>query len=249
MDQDIPTDPHAEIRIEVAKLCARFPGEYWRKLDRDRAYPTEFVQALTEAGYLAALIPEEYGGAGLPLSAAAAILETIHAEGCNGAACHAQMYIMGTILRHGSAQQKQEYLSKIATGEARLQAFGVTEPTSGHQIPTFAAVFVAEIGDVTRFSRPEKLCCWAGLTPRHRESDTTVHRGPITKQGSKLVRWAAIEACQRTRAGTKLAADRSRIIAARGRNVGVVAAARRLLTLVFYGLRDGQIRALAARAG
>jgi transposase len=115
--------------------------------------------------------------------------------------------------------------------------------------PTFAAVFVAEIGDVTRFSRPEKLCCWAGLTPRHRESDTTVHRGPITKQGSKLVRWAAIEACQHTRAGTKLSADRSRIIAARGRNVGIVAAARRLLTLVFYGLRDGEIRALAARAG
>jgi transposase len=115
--------------------------------------------------------------------------------------------------------------------------------------PTFAAVLVAEIGDVTRFSRPEKLCCWAGLTPRHRESDTSVHRGPITKQGSKLVRWAAIEACQRTRPGTKLAVDRTRIITARGRNIGVVAAARRLLTLVFYGLRDGQIRALAARAG
>jgi len=106
MDQQLPTDPHAEIRAEVAKLCARFPGEYWRNLDRDRTYPTAFVQALTEAGYLAALIPEEYGGAGLPLSAAAAILETIHAEGCNGAACHAQMYIMGTILRHGSDKQK-----------------------------------------------------------------------------------------------------------------------------------------------
>src|SRR5689334_4898622 len=131
MDQPLATDPHAEIRAEVAKLCARFPGEYWRNLDRDRAYPTEFVRALTEAGYLAALIPEEYGGAGLPLSAAAAILETIHAEGCNGAACHAQMYIMGTILRHGSPQQKQQYLPKIATGELRLQAFGVTEPTSG----------------------------------------------------------------------------------------------------------------------
>ena len=113
---------------------------------------------------------------------------------------------------------------------------------------TAAAVIIAEIGDVTRFSRPEKLCCWAGLTPRHRESDATVHRGPITKQGSKLVRWAAIEACQRTRPGSKLAADRTRIITARGRNIGVVAAARRLLTLVFYGLRDGQIRALAAGA-
>src|SRR3954452_24879046 len=132
MDQPlIAADLHAEIREEVAKLCARFPGEYWRRLDRDRTYPTEFVQALTEAGYLAALIPEEYGGAGLPLSAAAAILETIHAEGCNGAACHAQMYIMGTILRHGSPKQKRDYLPKIATGELRLQAFGVTEPSSG----------------------------------------------------------------------------------------------------------------------
>ncbi|MCA1702438.1 MAG: transposase [Actinobacteria bacterium] len=111
--------------------------------------------------------------------------------------------------------------------------------------PTFAAIFVAEIGEVGRFTRPEKLTCWAGLTPRHRESDTTVRRGPITKQGSTLVRWAAIEACQRTPAGTKLAADRARIIANRGRNIGVVAAARKLLTLVYYGLRDGQIRALA----
>jgi len=125
------TDPHAEIRQEVAKLCARFPGEFWRKLDQERAYPTAFVHALTEAGYLAALIPEAYGGAGLTLSAAAAILETVQAEGCNGAACHAQMYIMGTILRHGSDAQKKQYLPKIATGELRLQAFGVTEPTSG----------------------------------------------------------------------------------------------------------------------
>src|SRR5580692_4393820 len=131
MDHPLAQDSHAEIREEVAKLCARFPGEYWRKLDQQREYPTEFVTALTEAGYLAALVPEEYGGAGLPLSGAAAILETIHAEGCNGAACHAQMYIMGTILRHGSQKQKQEYLPKIATGELRLQAFGVTEPTSG----------------------------------------------------------------------------------------------------------------------
>ncbi len=124
-------DPHAEIREEVRKLCTRFPGEYWRKLDAERAYPTEFVTALTESGYLGALIPEEYGGAGLPLAGAAAILETVQAEGCNGAACHAQMYIMGTILRHGSPAQKKEYLPKIATGELRLQAFGVTEPTSG----------------------------------------------------------------------------------------------------------------------
>ena len=124
-------DSHAEIREEVRKLCARFPGEYWRKLDRERGYPTEFVQALTEAGYLGALIPEEYGGAGLPLSAAAAILKEIHHSGCNAAACHAQMYIMGTILRHGSPDQKRRYLPKIASGELRLQAFGVTEPTSG----------------------------------------------------------------------------------------------------------------------
>jgi transposase len=114
--------------------------------------------------------------------------------------------------------------------------------------PTFAAIFAAEIGEVGRFVRPEKLCCWAGLTPRHRESDTTVRRGPITKQGSTLVRWAAIEACQRTPAGTTLAADRARIIANRGRNIGVVAAARKLLTLVYYGLRDGHIRALAKGA-
>jgi acyl-CoA dehydrogenase len=126
-----PGDEHAEIREEVAKLCARFPGEYWRKLDAERGYPTEFVRALTEAGYLGALVPEEYGGAGLPLSAASAILETVHSSGCNGAACHAQMYIMGTILRHGSKAQKEQYLPKIASGELRLQAFGVTEPTSG----------------------------------------------------------------------------------------------------------------------
>ena len=132
MDQPlIAADPHAEIREEVRKLCARFPGPYWRELDARRGYPTEFVTALTEAGYLGALIPEEFGGAGLPLSAAAAILETIHQEGCNGAACHAQMYIMGTILKHGSPEQKQRYLPGIAEGSLRLQAFGVTEPTSG----------------------------------------------------------------------------------------------------------------------
>lgn len=124
-------DDHAEIRQEVRKLCARFPGEYWRKLDEVRGYPTEFVTALTEAGYLSVLIPEEYGGSGLGITAAAAILETVQAEGCNGAACHAQMYIMGTILRHGSEAQKRQYLPKIASGELRLQAFGVTEPTSG----------------------------------------------------------------------------------------------------------------------
>jgi acyl-CoA dehydrogenase len=122
---------YTAIREEVAKLCQQFPGDYWREKDRDRAYPTEFVNALGEAGYLAALIPEAYGGAGLPLSGAAAILEEVQRQGCNGGACHAQMYIMGTLLRHGSDAQKAHYLPRIATGELRLQAFGVTEPTSG----------------------------------------------------------------------------------------------------------------------
>ena len=126
-----PQDDYADIRESVRALCAKFPGEYWRDLDRDRAYPTAFVKALTEAGYLAALIPEEFGGSGLSISAAAAIVEEIHASGSNGAACHAQMYTMGTILRHGSDEQKRRYLPKIASGELRLQAFGVTEPTSG----------------------------------------------------------------------------------------------------------------------
>lgn len=125
------THDYTAIREEVAKLCAGYPGEYWRAKDRDRAYPTEFVTALGQAGYLAALIPEEYGGAGLPISAAAAILEEIQAQGCNGGACHAQMYVMGTVLRHGSDAQKAMYLPKVARGELRLQAFGVTEPTSG----------------------------------------------------------------------------------------------------------------------
>jgi acyl-CoA dehydrogenase len=121
----------AQIRDAVRALCAKFPGEYWRALDRERAYPREFVAALTQAGFLAALIPEEHGGSGLSMTAAAAIMEEIHASGCNGAACHAQMYTMGTLLRHGSAAQKARWLPKIASGELRLQAFGVTEPTSG----------------------------------------------------------------------------------------------------------------------
>jgi acyl-CoA dehydrogenase len=128
---DLQQDDHSDIRDAVAKLCAQFPGEYWRKLDRQMAYPKEFVDALTEAGYLSVLIPEEYGGAGLKLSAAAAILEEIQRAGCNGGGCHAQMYTMGTVLRHGNDAQKAKYLPKVATGELRLQAFGVTEPTSG----------------------------------------------------------------------------------------------------------------------
>ncbi|MXX23058.1 MAG: acyl-CoA dehydrogenase [Rhodospirillales bacterium] len=124
-------DPWADVRDGVRKLCARFPGPYWRALDRDRTYPEEFVAALTEAGYLACLIPEQYGGAGLPVSAAVAVLEEIHRSGGNGAACHAQMYMMGALLRHGSEAQKQHYLPDVASGKLRLQAFGVTEPNAG----------------------------------------------------------------------------------------------------------------------
>jgi acyl-CoA dehydrogenase len=131
MREDVPIQDYADIREGVAKLCADFPGEYWQRLERENAYPAEFVRALTEAGYLSALIPEEYGGSGLPLSAAAAILEEVQRSGCNGGACHAQMYIMGAILRHGSEAQKRKYLPRIASGELRLQAFGVTEPSSG----------------------------------------------------------------------------------------------------------------------
>ena len=122
---------YPEIREGVARLCAKFPGEYWRRCDREQSYPSEFVAALTDGGYLSALIPEEYGGLGLQISAGAAILETIHRAGCNAAACHAQMYTMGTVLRHGSESQKTRYLPSIADGSLRLQAFGVTEPTSG----------------------------------------------------------------------------------------------------------------------
>src|SRR6201985_3103279 len=130
-----------EIRESVRKLCAVFSGEYLPQRDRAREYPTEFVTALTRAGFLSVLIPEEFGGSGLGLGAACAVLEEIHRSGCNGGACHAQMYTMGTILRHGSPAQKAKYLPAIAKGELRLQAFGVTEPTSGTdttRIRTFA---------------------------------------------------------------------------------------------------------------
>ena len=120
-----------EIRAAVRRICESFPGAYWRVCEEKQEYPTEFVEALTKAGYLGALIPESYGGAGLPLRAAAVILEEIHVAGCNAGACHAQIYIMGTLLRHGNAAQKQRYLPKLASGELRLQAFGVTEPSTG----------------------------------------------------------------------------------------------------------------------
>jgi len=125
------TDDLEPILDTVRKVCAAYPGPYWRACDRDRAYPTAFVEAMTRSGLLSVLIPEAYGGSGLSLTVAAAILEEVHASGCNAAALHAQMYTMGTLLRHGSPEQKAEYLPKIASGDLRLQAFGVTEPTAG----------------------------------------------------------------------------------------------------------------------
>jgi acyl-CoA dehydrogenase len=124
-------EDYPDVREAVRRVCADFPGEYWRKLDETEAYPTEFINAMTEAGFLAALIPEEYGGSGMPLRAAAVILEEVCTAGCHAAAGHAQMYIMGTVLRHGSEAQKKKYLPEIAAGRLRLQAFGVTEPTTG----------------------------------------------------------------------------------------------------------------------
>ncbi len=141
IEHNAETDEFRDIREAVGKLCEQFPGEYWRKLDREMSYPAEFVDALTRSGYLSVLIPEEYGGAGLKLSAAAAILEEVQRAGCNGGACHAQMYTMGVLLRHGNAAQKQQWLPRIASGELRLQAFGVTEPSSGtdtSSLKTFA---------------------------------------------------------------------------------------------------------------
>ena len=144
MDFSLPSEL-GEIRAAVRALCARFPGEYWRALEPDR-YPDEFVAALTKDGWLAALIPEEFGGAGLGLTAASVILEEINASGCNSGACHAQMYTMGTILRHGSDEQKQQYLPKIASGELRLQAFGVTEPGAGSDTTSLQTTAAREDG-------------------------------------------------------------------------------------------------------
>ena len=133
---------HTEIRDGIAQLCSEFDGRYWQECDHSQSYPAEFVKALTTQGYLSCLIPEAYGGLGLPLSAGAAILEEIHRSGGNAAACHAQMYTMGTVLRHGSDEQKQHYLPKIASGELRLQAFGVTEPSSGTDTTALKTVAV-----------------------------------------------------------------------------------------------------------
>src|SRR4051794_19246436 len=147
-------DDLLEIRRAVRALCDGYPGEYWRSLEPDR-YPEEFVRALTEHGWLATLIPEEYGGAGLGLAAASAVLEEINASGGNAAACHAQMYTMGTLLRHGSDEQKRRYLPRIASGELRLQAFGVTEPTVGSDT-TRIGTSARRVGD-TYVIRGQKL--------------------------------------------------------------------------------------------
>ncbi|WP_428390989.1 acyl-CoA dehydrogenase family protein [Lichenicoccus sp.] len=173
---------YAEIREEIRKLCASFPGEYWREQDRSQRYPTEFVAAMTEAGYLAALIPEEYGGSGLPLSAAAAVLEEVQRGGCNGGACHAQMYIMGTVLRHGSAAQKRQYLPGLADGSLRLQAFGVTEPTSGTDTTALRTMAVRD-GDsyvvngqkiwTSRAEHSDLMLLLARTTPREKTAKKT----------------------------------------------------------------------------
>ncbi len=143
-------EDYPEIRESVRRICKDFPGEYWRDLDERSAYPDAFVKALTEAGYLSVLIPETYGGAGLPLRAASVILEEIHSSGCSAGACHAQMYTMGTLLRHGSEEQKRRFLPDIAAGKLRLQAFGITEPTTGSdttQIKTKADLVSDPAGD------------------------------------------------------------------------------------------------------
>ena len=183
MTSHISTHEELEaIREGVRKLCADYPGEYWRKLDEVREYPTAFVKALTESGYLSVLIPEEYGGSGLGLSAACAILETMQAEGCNGGACHAQMYTMGTILRHGSEEQKRKYLPGIASGDLRLQAFGVTEPTSGTDT-TALRTFARREGDeyvvngqkiwTSRAEHSDLMLLLARTTPRDQVAKKT----------------------------------------------------------------------------
>ncbi|MDP1986029.1 acyl-CoA dehydrogenase family protein [Phenylobacterium sp.] len=166
----------------VRRLCAEFPGGYWRARDRERTYPTEFVQALTKAGLLGVLIPETYGGSGLGLSAAAAILEEIHASGCNAAAVHAQMYTMGTVLRHGSEAQKSQWLPKIATGEVRLQAFGVTEPGAGTDT-TAITTTATRTGDtylingqkvwISRAEHSDLMVLLARTTPREETAKKT----------------------------------------------------------------------------
>ena len=171
-----------EIRRAVQALCAEFPGEYWRQKDRERAYPGEFVDALTKAGFLAALIPEEFGGSGLKLDAAAVIMEEIQSSGCNGASAHAQMYIMNTLLRYGSAEQKANYLPGIADGSLRLQAFGVSEPASGTDTLSLRTVAVKD-GDhyvingqkiwTSRAEHSDLMLLLARTTPREHAASKT----------------------------------------------------------------------------
>jgi len=176
------SDDIAEIRRAVQALCAEFPGDYWREKDRERAYPGEFVDALTKAGFLAALIPEEFGGSGLKLDAAAVIMEEIQSSGCNGASAHAQMYIMNTLLRYGSAEQKAQYLPGIADGSLRLQAFGVSEPTSGTDTLSLRTV-AARDGDhyvingqkiwTSRAEHSDLMLLLARTTPREAAASKT----------------------------------------------------------------------------
>ncbi len=164
-----------ELREQIRKLCGRYPSEYWQKLDRARTYPEQFVQALTDAGYLACLIPEQYDGPGLGIREAALILEEIHRSGGNAAACHAQMYTMGTVLRHGSAKQKQQWLPRIASGDLRLQAFAVTEPDAGSDT-TRISTFAERRGDryvvngqkifISRMQHSDLMVLLARTTPR-----------------------------------------------------------------------------------
>ena len=166
---------HADLRAMVGELCRRFPDDYWRKLDRERGYPEEFVRAMTQAGYLSALIPEEYGGLGLGVTEGAIILEEVNRSGGNAGACHAQMYTMGTLLRHGSEEQKREYLPQIASGELRLQAFGVTEPDSGTDTTSLRTTAVRR-GDhyvvtgqkifISRVQHSDLMLLLARTTPR-----------------------------------------------------------------------------------
>ena len=171
-----------QIRESVRSLCAGFPGEYWRALDRDRRYPSEFVKALSDAGMLAVLIPEEFGGSGLGVAAAATILEEIHAAGGNGAACHAQMYTMGTLLKHGSQEQKSHWLPLIASGAVRLQAFGVTEPTAGSDTTAIRTVAVRQGGRyvvngqkvwTSRAEHSDLMLLLARTTPRDKANKRT----------------------------------------------------------------------------
>src|ERR671924_303106 len=178
----MPSDLHGDLRRAVRDLCKSFPDVYWRELDAARAYPDAFVRALTDAGYLAALIPEEFGGSGLGVTEASIIMEEINRSGGNAGACHAQMYTMGTLLRHGSAAQKDRYLPAIAKGELRLQAFGVTEPTSGTDTLSLRTTAVRDGNDyvvngqkiwTSRAEHSDLMLLLARTTPREQVTKRT----------------------------------------------------------------------------